>query len=42
MVRFNNSQPISVIKFKGGMKTMKLAADLVAKRCESMGETTYY
>jgi hypothetical protein len=42
MVRLNNHQPISVIRFKGGMKVMKVAAELVAKRCESMGETIYY
>jgi hypothetical protein len=33
MVKISNQQPISVIRFKGGMRVMKLAADLVAKRC---------
>lgn len=33
MVKLNNQQPISVIKFRGGLKVIKLAADLVAKRC---------
>lgn len=33
---------MAILRFQGGMRVLKTASLIVAKRCESLGETTYY
>lgn len=40
--KIKKNVPLNIFHFKGGSKLLKLAGEIVAKRCESLGETTYY
>jgi hypothetical protein len=41
-LKLRKGRPCSVLSFRGGLRTVKLAGEVVAKRCESLGEVTYY